>query len=59
MVIKTYDGNGRGRRRPTLTWSLEGNDAGDFSITRNSQRHGELKFSQRAQLRAWRLTLTT
>ena len=29
----------------TLTWSLEGNDAGDFSITKNTQGHGELKFA--------------
>ena len=32
----------------TLTWSLEGADAGDFRITTNAQGQGELKFSQRA-----------
>ena len=42
-VIKTYvatdvDAN------TTLTWSLEGNDAGDFTITKNADGHGELKF---------------
>ncbi len=28
----------------TLVWSLGGDDAGDFTITRNSSGHGELKF---------------
>ena len=28
----------------TLTWSLEGNDAGDFTIAKNADGHGELKF---------------
>ena len=28
----------------TLTWSLEGNDAGDFTITKNADGDGELKF---------------
>ena len=28
----------------TLTWTLEGNDAGDFTITKNADGHGELKF---------------
>ena len=27
-----------------LTWSLEGNDAGDFTITKNADGHGELEF---------------
>ena len=29
----------------TLTWSLEGADAGDFTITKNSAGNGDLKFS--------------
>ena len=29
----------------TLTWTLGGDDEGDFTITRNSSGHGELKFS--------------
>ena len=29
----------------TLTWSLSGDDVGDFTITKNSSGHGELKFS--------------
>ena len=29
----------------TLTWSLEGADAGDFTITKNTAGHGELKFA--------------
>ena len=28
----------------TLTWSLEGNDAGDFTITKNADGDGDLKF---------------
>ena len=28
----------------TLTWSLEGNDAGEFTITKNADGDGELKF---------------
>ena len=28
----------------TFTWTLEGSDAGDFTITRNSSGNGELKF---------------
>ena len=29
----------------SLTWTKTGDDAGDFTITRNSSGHGELKFS--------------
>ena len=29
----------------TITWSLEGNDMGDFTITENSDGDGELKFA--------------
>ena len=29
----------------TLTWSLSGDDVGDFTITKNSSGHGQLKFS--------------
>ena len=28
----------------TLTWSLEGNDSGEFTISKNADGHGELKF---------------
>ena len=29
----------------TLTWSLAGDDAGDFTITKNADGHGELRFA--------------
>ena len=44
VVIKTYRATDVDADT-TLTWSLEGNDAGDFSITKNTQGHGELKFA--------------
>ena len=44
VVIKTYTATDVDADT-TLTWSLEGNDAGDFSITKNTQGHGELKFA--------------
>ena len=43
-VIKTY-GATDVDADTTLTWSLEGNDAGDFTITKNADGHGELKFA--------------
>ena len=44
VVIKTYTATDVDAST-TLTWSLEGNDAGDFAITTNAQGHGELKFA--------------
>ena len=44
VVIKTYRATDVDADT-TLTWSLEGNDAGKFSITKNTQGHGELKFA--------------
>ena len=44
VVIKTYRATDVDAST-TLTWSLEGNDAGDFAITKNAQGHGELKFA--------------
>ena len=43
VVIKTYMATDVDAGT-TLTWSLEGTDAGDFSITKNAQGHGDLKF---------------
>ena len=43
-VIKTYEAEDVDAST-TLTWSLEGNDAGDFTITKNADGHGELKFA--------------
>ena len=42
-VIKTYEASDVDAST-TLTWSLEGNDAGDFTITKNADGHGELQF---------------
>ena len=44
VVIKTYEATDVDADT-TLTWSLQGNDAGDFTITKNADGHGELKFS--------------
>ena len=44
VVIKTYEATDVDADT-TLTWSLEGNDAGDFAITKNAQGHGELRFA--------------
>ena len=44
VVIKTYTATDVDAST-TLTWSLEGNDAGGFAITKNAQGHGELKFA--------------
>ena len=46
-VIKTYESTNRGR----LTWTLEGYDRADFTITINAFGHGQLRFARRAQLR--------
>ena len=43
-VIKTYEATDVDANT-TLTWSLEGNDSGDFTITKNAQGQGELKFA--------------
>ena len=43
-VVKTYEATDADADT-TLTWSLEGTDAGDFTITKNAQGHGELKFA--------------
>ena len=43
-AIKTYEATDPDADT-TLTWSLEGTDAGDFTITENAQGHGELKFA--------------
>ena len=42
-VIKTYAASDVDAGS-VLTWSLEGNDSGDFTITKNAQGQGELKF---------------
>ena len=44
MAIKTYQASDEDASS-TLTWSLEGDDAGDFTITKNASGHGELKFA--------------
>ena len=43
-VVKTYEATDPDADT-TLTWSLEGTDAGDFTITPNASGHGELKFA--------------
>ena len=45
VVIKTYEATDVDAST-TLTWSLEGNDSGDFTITTNTQGQGELKFAR-------------
>ena len=42
-VIKTYVATDVDEST-TLTWTLEGNDAGDFTITKNADGDGELQF---------------
>ena len=42
VVIKTYESTNRGR----LTWTLEGDDRADFTITINAFGHGELRFAR-------------
>ena len=44
VVINTYEATDVDANS-VLTWSLEGNDAGDFTITKNAEGHGELKFA--------------
>ena len=43
-VIKTYEAEDPDANS-VLTWDLHGADAGDFTITKNAQGHGELKFA--------------
>ena len=43
-VIKTYEASDVDANT-TLTWSLEGADRADFTIMKNTQGHGELKFA--------------
>ena len=42
-VIQTYEASDVDDDS-TLTWSLEGDDVGDFTLTKNAAGHGELKF---------------
>ena len=44
VVIKTYEATDVDAGS-VLTWSLQGSDRRDFTITRNAQGHGELKFA--------------
>ena len=43
-VIQTYEASDVDANS-MLTWSLEGNDRLDFTITKNAQGHGELRFA--------------
>ena len=43
-VIQTYEASDADANS-VLTWSLEGNDRADFTITKNADGHGELKFA--------------
>ena len=43
VVIKTYEAEDPDANS-VLTWDLHGDDAGDFTITKNPDGHGELKF---------------
>ena len=43
VVIKTYEAEDPDANS-VLTWDLHGADAGDFTITKNADGHGELKF---------------
>ena len=45
VVIKTYEAADVGGGS-VLTWTLEGDDRSDFTITKNTQGHGELKFAR-------------
>ena len=44
VVIQTYEATDVDAGS-VLTWTLEGNDSGDFTITKNAQGDGELKFA--------------
>ena len=44
VVIQTYEATGVGEGS-VLTWTLEGDDRSDFTITENAQGHGELRFA--------------
>ena len=43
VVIKTYEAEDVDANS-VLTWDVHGDDAGDFTITKNADGHGELKF---------------
>ena len=43
-VIETYEASDVDANT-TLSWSLEGVDGGEFTITKNAQGHGELRFA--------------
>ena len=43
-VIQTYEASDVDANS-VLTWSLEGNDRADFTITKNTDGHGELRFA--------------
>ena len=43
VVIKTYEAADPDANS-VLTWDVHGDDAGDFTITKNADSHGELKF---------------
>ena len=43
VVIKTYEAEDPDANS-VLTWDLHGDDAGDFTITKNADGHGELEF---------------
>ena len=45
VVIKTYEAEDVDANS-VLTWDLHGADAGDFTITKNADGHGELKFKR-------------
>ena len=45
MVIKTYEAEDLDANS-VLTWDVQGADAGDFTITKNADGHGELKFKR-------------
>ena len=47
VVIKTYEAADMDAST-MLTWSLEGNDAGDFTITKNTDGHGGAQVRERA-----------
>ena len=44
-VVATYTATDPDAADSTLVWSLTGTDAGDFTITRNTDGDGELKFA--------------
>ena len=44
-VLATYEASDPDAM-PTLTWSWQGADSGDFTITKNAAGHGELTLQQ-------------